>query len=319
MAWVFFLALIFSAPGAGDRISVTAAGSCDGGGGLFLDIEGAAVLEDGSWYAADKLGYRVYRLSPAGAVTAQAGRRGKRLGEFEGPGPVAARGGVVAVADFAGRRIQRLSAGLRPEQLFEAPGPVFDMEFDRAGRLWVASHGRGAAGILTCFDSAGRPVESIQPQNAMQDVFSNIFQFALLSGTTLCLAYHTQNCIEVWRTDGSFIRAFSVPGLPGRAPTHPLQGPKGASLAVPDGNIFRSMSADRAGHIFLLGDEYSEHPQRDVYVCDENGALLGVALLPEKATLICCEAGGRLLAVNEKRDTVHRYLLRINMTKAKGV
>ena len=115
-------------PGAGDRISVTAAGSCDGGGGLFLDIEGAAVLEDGSWYAADKLGYRVYRLSPAGAVTAQAGRRGKRLGEFEGPGPVAARGGVVAVADFAGRRIQRLSAGLRPEQLFEAPGPVFDME-----------------------------------------------------------------------------------------------------------------------------------------------------------------------------------------------
>ncbi len=315
MSRAVLLVLMLCVSGSGDRFPVIGAGSYDGGAGLFLDIEGAATLADGSWYASDKLGYRVYRLSPAGKVTAQAGRRGKQLGEFLGPGAVAARGGAVAVADFAGRRIQRFSAGLRPERLFEAPGPVFDLEFDGAGRLWVASHGKGASGILTCYDSLGRQTASIQPPGAIGDVFSNIFQLALVSGTTLCLAYHTQNRIEVWRTDGSFVRAFSVPGLPLRSPTHPLRGPQGGSLAVPDGNIFRSMSADRAGHILLLGDEYSEHPRRDVYICDEGGALLGAALLPEAATLICCGNGGQLLAINDRRDTVRRYLVHF---KTKG-
>jgi hypothetical protein len=310
MLLIVLLLFAFAPSPLPPRVDLTETAAFDGGeGGLFLDVEGTAILPDGTWFAADKLSYRVFKLSPSGKVISRAGSRGNQPGEFAGPGPIDARQDQVAVADFASRRIQLLSPALMPERTFHTPGPIFDLHYDEAGTLWVASHGGQTAGMLARYDDSGQELSRIEPRGVSSDLFTSVFHFSTPGSGLLCLAYLTQNSIEVWKTDGSYVRAFSIPGLPSRSATHSLKG-FGKALAVPDGNIFRSMTADSRGHIFLLGEEYSEHPLQDLYVCDTSGRFLATVVLPEKATLIRCGPDGSLFAVTGKRDIVRKYAVR---------
>ncbi len=272
----------------------------------LLAVQGVAVLPDGTVLVADRLDYRVKKFAVSGKQTAAVGGRGRGPGQFQGPGPLDARGGRIAVADFASRRIQILDKNLAASALFQAPGAVSDLCFDGGGNLWVMSLTADGKPGLLLYDGGGRQRKAVVLRNASGDPFLQAGFVAWVGKGVLAVSYYVQNKVELWDTSGRFIREFCVPGFPGRSRPVPRGRP---GVAVPDGCLFRSMSADGGGRIYFLAAEYGDRPGQEVVVMDDKGTLAGRLQLAERCVLIRADGRGSLYAVPRKRDSVIRYQL----------
>jgi hypothetical protein len=78
---------------------------------------------------------------------------------------------------------------------------------------------------------------------------------------------------------------------------------------VPEGNIFRSMTSDGHGLLYLLCADYSAKPGQDLLVVDEGGVVRRQFSLPEKSVLIRADGSGSLYAVPGGRKSIVRYQL----------
>jgi len=283
----------------------------DGGAhNVFLDIEGATFLPDGSWIVADKLAFRILSLTSSGTATSSAGGRGRAAGQFMGPGPITAFGDTVVVADFASPRIQIFSRNLWFRNTFLAPGPVFNLQFDGKGKLWVGGHGLHVTSFLARYDLQGNELLHIEPNHSTGDLFKDVFRFVVSRNGKIALVYQTQNVVEIWNTDGSFVRSFEIPHLPSCSVTHPLEGIDSPSaLNVPDEPIFRDIAIDPRDQIYILAEGYTPHPLQDVYVCTADGTLISTIMLPQKAWSIWFSPDGFLFAVTGNRDVVRKYAI----------
>lgn len=272
----------------------------------LLAVQGMAVLPDGAVLVADRLDYRVKKFAVSGKQTAAVGGRGRGPGQFQGPGPLDAHGGRIAVADFASDRIQVLDKNLMPSAAIHAPGAVSDLCFDGGGNLWVmAVTADGEPGLLL-YDGLGRQRRAVALRNALGDPFLHAGFVAWVGKGVLAVSYYVQNKVELWDTTGRFIREFHAPGVPGRS--QQVTGGR-SGVAVPDGCLFRSMTGDGGGRIYLLAGEYSDTPGQEVLVLDEKGVLRGRLQLSERSVLIRADGRGSLYAVPRMRDSIVRYRL----------
>ncbi len=271
----------------------------------LLAVHGVAVLPDGTVLVSDKLDYRVKKFAPTGKLTATVGGRGRGPGQFLGPGPLDSYGSRIAVADFAGERVQCL-VNLAPSSSFEAPGTVSDLCYDGAGQLWVLVLAADGQPGLFRYDSNGKQQKALTLRNARGDPFDHAGFVAWLGRGVIAVSYYVRNKIELWDTSGKFIREFSAPGLPDRARKRPVSERR-SDFMVPDGNIFRSMTSDGNGRIYLLGAEYCDSPGREVLDLDGRGKLRRRILLADRSVLIRADRKGSLYAVPRTRDSIVRY------------
>ena len=77
-------------------------------------------------------------------------------------------------------------------------------------------------------------------------------------------------------------------------------------MQVPEGNIFRSMTSDRKGLLFLLPGDYGEYPERELIVMNKEGQVRERLLLPDQVVQIAGIDSG-IYAVPRRRDSVHKY------------
>jgi hypothetical protein len=281
-----------------------------GRGSSLLSVQGLAPLPGGGLLVADRLDYRVKQLSPAGVQVRTVGGRGRGPGQFQGPGPIDVHGNRVAVADYASNRIQFFDPALVPRATVTVEGAVSDLCFDGAGNLWVAAVTmRKDRGIFQ-FDPSGRERRVLPLHNGSGDLFYDAGFIAWLGGPRIAFAYYVQNRIEIWDTSGRFIREFSIAGLPSRAAGRRIGGnsTRGTPVA-PEGKIFRSMTSDGRGRIYLLISDYGKAPGMELVRADAEGKELGRYLLPTRAVQIRSDGNGGIYAVPQERDAVIRYSL----------
>ncbi len=272
----------------------------------LLAVQGVAVLPDGAVLVADRLDYRVKKFAVSGKQAAAVGGRGRGPGQFQGPGPLDACADRIAVADFASDRIQLLGNDLTPSVSFHAPGAVSDLCFDGRGNLWVMALTADGKPGLVLYDGGGRQRKAVRLRNAVGDPFLHAGFVIWVGKGMLAVSYYVQNKVELWDTTGKFIREFPVPGVPARA--RPVIGSR-SRVAVPDGCLFRSATADGGGLIYLLAGDYSDRPGQEVMVMDTKGAVRGRLLLAERCVLIRADGRGSLYAVPRMRDSIVRYRL----------
>ncbi|MGC8898645.1 MAG: hypothetical protein ACP5ON_10500 [Bacteroidota bacterium] len=282
--------------------------------GSIFSAYGIAFLPDQSIVVSDKLDYQLKKFDRFGNMVAAVGRRGKGPGEFSaGPGPIASYNRVIAAADFASPRVDIFSSDLKYQSTFYAQGPVFDLQFDAGGNLWVGALSGAKDKLLFKCNISGRVLQTVPLRNARGDMFADIFTFTINSEGKIIIAYAVQNKVEIWDTSGNFYREFSVPGLPPEPKYHLLSGgifSKG--LKVPDGNIFWRVAADRKGRIFLLCADYTSHPDRDVYVLEPSGKYVTEFELPaqsKRVQYIAIDRNGFLFTIEDERSFVKKYRL----------
>lgn len=306
----FIAALLFSTAsgfGAGGRVCWLRERAVIGRNSWLLAIHGIAQLPDGGLLVSDKLDYRVKKFTADGRQTAAVGGRGKGPGQFQGPGPIDVHGSRIAVADFASSRIQYLSLDLRPLETFRAPGAVSDLCFDGLGRLWVVAVTLDATRGLFQFDQQGRLTRTLGLHNGTGDLFADVAFIAWVGGGVIAISYFVQNHIELWDTAGSFLREFSVPDLPMKSPVRQISSARSElSMMVPEGNIFRSMTSNGKGLLYLLVADYGEAPEKELIELDIEGVVRRRLMLTQKLTQIRAIRKGGFFGVPSERNAILR-------------
>lgn len=103
----------------------------------ILNAQDLVCLPDNALVVSDKLEYKLKKYDIYNKKIAEAWKRGGGEGEFRGPGPIGSSKNFIAVADFASPRVQFFSLNLEYVFTFWAPGPIFDLCFDREENLWL--------------------------------------------------------------------------------------------------------------------------------------------------------------------------------------
>lgn len=271
----------------------------------FLGAQDLAMCPDGSFIVSDKLDYRLLKFDRGGRLVAQTGRRGDGPGEFRGPGPLAVREKAVAVADFASHRIHLFTSDLAYVRSFSAPGAVLDLAFDTHGSLWAAILQNASRDNLVKLTSEGRVEASISLRHATSDFFDNMFLFDIDAQSTIVVLYRFVNRVEMWKTDGSFVRSFEISGFPAKAPRKRLK----ENLTVPEDDIFSALCLDNAETFTVLTGEYTVSPRREVFEISKTGIPVRLAVLPAKSNQVIHGPGNRVLSIENDRTTLTLYRL----------
>lgn len=272
----------------------------------FLGAQDLAICPDGSLLVSDKLDYRVLKFDRRGKLVAQIGRRGSGPGEFKGPGPIAANGDKIAVADFASHRIHLFANDLTFQTSFSVPGAILDLCFDAHGSLWVAILQNGPRDNLLKLTPTGMIETSISLRHATSDYLDNAFMFDIDAQNTIVVIYQFVNKVELWKTDGSFVRSFEISGFPASAKRKRLKD----NLIVPEDNMFSGLSLDNTDTFAVLAGEYTFSPRREVFEVNKAGVPVRLAVLPTESSRIIHGPGNRLFSIENDRTSVTVYRLK---------
>lgn len=274
---------------------------------FILNAQGLTFLAKNNLVVTDKLDYSIKKFDSSGKKIQQVGKRGTGKGLFREPGPIDAYANLIAVADLASTRIQVFDTQLQHVREFSVPGAIFDLKFDRDGRLWIGALTGSKGNTLLCYTPEGKAIRKIALRNSTGNVFGDVFSLAISSQNEIIVAYVTKNNIEIWDPRGVFKREFYVPGLPSKA-KQLVQAPRfGAKATVPEGKISRSLTTDEHGRLYILAADYTPTKYCDVYVLDSSGALLGMLTLPHPSAHIRIGPDGFLYSIDRKRMAIRKY------------
>jgi hypothetical protein len=283
-----------------------------GGKGIaFLQIREVKSFKDETILVSDKLSYELLLFDRNGNLIKKVGRKGKNDLEFIAPDAISISNNEhLAISDFSSSRIQILNKNLQHIKTFYIQGSIFDLEYDNDNNLWIA-YVKGDGNItLTKFSESGKNLFTIYPRNSTKDefIFQGTFHFDIYK-EKIIIAHDLQNKVEIWDTQGNFIKDFNVKGLPQLSKKKLFSIDLFTKKYVPEGKIFWGVSTDESGRLFLLGATYSQNPYQDIYIYDLKGNYISQIKLPYRADYIEINKNNSILVVENDRTFIKEYKL----------
>lgn len=278
---------------------------------LFLGIYGVAILPDGSFVVTDKLDYKVKRFRSNGTLLKEVGKRGKGTAEFSSPVAIAASKRTIAVSDLQSSRVQIFDLDLQFLREFYVSGPVINLHYDVQENLWVGILSHGTNEALLQVNPEGEIQRTIYLKNLKKrDAFENLFNFVVRQDNRIFALFTCQNVLELWNTSGALEAELSVPGFPLKPrwiKTTQTTGVLSGHSLVPEGMLFFKLCSDSQGRIYVVGEEYAREPQKDVFVLDKKGQLIGIFQLPRKSSWISMDSQDYLWSIEDHRTRLTKY------------
>ncbi len=278
----------------------------------FLNARAVVQSDAGTLFVSDKLSYSVKKLDSKGRKIGEVGRRGGGPGEFRGPDRLDIFKDLIAIADFASPRIQIFDTSLKHLRTFYVKGVVFDISFDKDGNLWVGAMQGAKKVLLHQYTIEGKLLKTIKPKNSTGDEyeFEGIFNFTVTDSRKIIIAHVLMNKIEIWDTEGKFIKDFAVEDLIPKPPKKLMSKSLFSRTYLPEGRILRDVAVDSKERIFVLGADYSQNPYQDVYVYNIDGKFRGKFTLPAKTSYIWFNKSDELFTIENEGTLVKKYSLK---------
>lgn len=277
-------------------------------------LNARAVIQsgDGSIFISDKLGYSVKKLDKKGKKLMEVGKRGGGKGEFRGPNALDIFKNYIAIADFASPRIKIFTTELNHLRTFYVKGIVFEIAFDRDGNLWVGTMQGEKEVILHKYNLDGKQLKSIKLKNSTGNEyeFEGLFHFLVTNSSKIIVAHSLMNKIEIWNTDGKFLKEFIVEDLIPKSPKKLFSSGLFSKTYIPEGNILWDIAVDSKERIFVQGADYSLNPYQDIYVYNIDGQFLGSFTLPKKTSYIWINQSDELFTIESKGTLIKKYSLK---------
>ncbi len=278
----------------------------------LLNAMAVVQSSDGKIFISDKLSYSVKKLDRKGRKIGEVGRRGGGPGEFRGPDELDVFKDLIAVADFASPRIQIFDTSLKHLRTFYVKGAVFDIAFDRDGNLWIGTMQRKREVLLHQYTIEGKLLKSIKPKNSTGNEyeFEGTFRFKVTDSRKIIIAHILMNKIEIWDTEGKFIKDFAVEDLIPKPSKRLRFRGLFSKISLPEGKILHDIAVNSKERIFVLGADYSQNPYQDVYVYNIDGKFIGKFTLPAKTLYIWINKSDKLFTIENERTLVKKYSLK---------
>lgn len=283
---------------------------------LLFQVQGISGNTVGELFISDKLDYCVKKFNKNGNYISSRGRRGRGPGEFNlGPANIVfdETSKNIAVVDHTTNLIYIFNNDLIYQSSILAAAAVSDIEYDNQGRLIVAMPPVGSiAECLQIYDENGKKDLPISVRgligNPLLDMFFVDFN---KYHNKIIIMFRFKNKIQVYDQTGIFVREFGIPGLPDIAETKILPGQENLFKGgIPQKDMFWDVESNHKGEIFILSGDYSENPQKDIYIADIYGNVKYTITLAESSKFIYLDNENYLLASNGDLTSVVKYSLK---------
>jgi hypothetical protein len=109
-----------------------------------------------------------------------------------------------------------------------------------------------------------------------------------------------------------FLGQNNIPGFP-RNPTRiSLRSTRGSfdrdqDRMVPNGSLFFKVASDTLNNTYIVGEDYSICPQRDVFILDHNGILTAILELPRESDWLFIDSRQYLWSIEGQRMRLCKY------------
>ena len=280
----------------------------------FVQVGEVAADSKGSVFVTDRFQYSIKKFNSRGVFQKEFGKRGKKTGEFRAvPYNIDCMHDTVAVVEVGTERVQFFSDDLQPIGEMTTAGPVADMAYNNSGCIFasvIPLSGR-KEDVVMLYDKRGKIVSKVPLSDVTGQPAMDMILLCTDLKDRLIVAYQYRNRIEIYSENIQMIHQFSVSGLPKQAGVNTMYVEKLGAL--PEGKLILDLSTDSAGHIFILGGDYSTHPNQDVYVYDYDGNPLTTFILPEQSGILYIDKQGFLYTREKHRRVIKKYAItRVN-------
>lgn len=255
----------------------------------------------------DKLDYRIKVFDQKGKLLKVTGKRGQGPNEYVfGPADIAFSKELkrYAVLDHTSHLINLYDSDLNYIKTIKHEKPVTSVTYDKRGLLWVASPAIAqSATAITIYTPEGSVKKNIQLNNPMKDYLFNIFYLEYNEVMDKIVSvFRCRNLIQVYNNDGALYTEFSVNGVPKK-----LESKKMGNMSVPVNKFFCNIACDKDGFLYILGEDKSEHPKRDLYVYSINGEEKGKITVDEEIRHFHIDKKNNLYASTNENMVLKRY------------
>lgn len=266
---------------------------------VLFSVAGAAVGKSGI-YVTDNLQFSLLRFKADGIFLNKQGRRGSGPGEFRSPHGIAVWRDTVVVFERSTPIIHFFDSDLKFLGAIKTESLITDVAFDSEGALYTACYTTNERERVVVYNRHRKRTRNVTlRRNILKNPLLDMIQICVDRGDNLILAYVFVNKIEVYDKNGTFMRTFSVPGLPDEAEL---------KEDVPTDDVLKDVTVDGKGNILVLRGGYSEREEgRRIYVFDTQGAFLYDIFLPERSRFIQVDSEGYLYVTANDGITVKKY------------
>lgn len=280
---------------------------------LLFQISGITANAKGEIYISDKLDYKIKKFNVHGNLLTYKGKRGDGPGEFKlGPSNITCdlKYYKIAVIDQTTQVVKLFNENLIFNKSIFIPKNVADIEFDGSGNLIVSTPplNDGLSSIFI-YSKKDTLVNSFNPVHLSGNVLMDIPNINIVRKYhwIICL-YRFRNLIQVYDYNGKLQHEFSIPNLPDVAETE--TSPSNASFlkgGIPTKGILKDLASDSQGNLYVLGDEYSKHPQKDIYILNIYGKMIGEITLKNRSKYIYIDDNNYLYTAENEGTTLIKY------------
>ena len=272
---------------------------------LLFQWVGVAVDRDQNIYVTDTMDYSLKKFDSNGKLLKKTGRRGQGPGEFSAPRYVSSYGNSIYVTDQYIPKIQVFDQDLNYISSIPVSIPVSDFSVISENEIAVSTLSTTEAGIIHIFDSKGKIQNEFPYSFEQMPLMMNSVSFEFDQQRNLYVAYSFQDKIEKFDTEGKKLWSKRLLGI------KKVEKEKIASLIVPSKLIYKDISLDKSGNLYVLGGSFSKNPSQDVYLLDPEGSLLATITLPDTSHCIYIDGKDYLYSRANEGVTLKKFRIKI--------
>ncbi len=268
---------------------------------------GVAADDNGDVYVLDAMDYSLKKFDPSGQLVKRVGRKGQGPGEFIAPRLLAASQHYLFTTDQSFFGIQIFDKDLEFVARVPLGLPLSDIAAMSDEKLAVIPLTVMGAGKVKILSTQGRILQEFEYAES-QDKLSllNITDLEIGTEGYFYLAFSFKDRIEKWSTSGQKIWTRSL------MLAQDVREKKIGQFSVPSDVLFKTITKDSAGRVYVLSGNLSQHPSRDVFVLNSSGDLLTIFTLPHASHCIYIDSHDFLYCRANEGVTLKKYRMHLS-------
>ncbi len=262
---------------------------------------GVVADSEGNIYVTDAMDYSLKKFDAAGNLLAKTGRRGQGPGEFTAPRLLDSSERFLFVTEQYQPVIKVFDKKLLYQFHIPLEGPAGDIKALGNDLVAVVVLSAKSENSLHFYDQKGELVKKVHFSERPSRLPMDMVSFDIDNHGNLYLAYNFADRIVKFDDSGKKVWSKNLLGI------KQVKREKISSYVVPTEIVYKDVTLDQSGNLYVLGGKFSENRSRDVYVLSPDGELLSTLTLPDTSHCIYIDGENFLYSRANDGITLKKY------------
>jgi outer membrane protein assembly factor BamB len=255
-------------------------------------------------YITDNLDYSLKKFDDQGNLIKKTGRRGQGPGEFLAPRYLGISNKFLYVTDQFKSEIQVFDKNLNYSRSLPISMPVSDLKVLSDDEIAVTTISMSKTGRIFIFNSKGKIKRELLYSDKKSPLMMDNVNFDFDSQSNLYVVYNYQDKIEKFDPEGRKIWTKKLLNI------KKVKREKVGQFTLPTQFVYKDITLDSSGNLFILGGGFSKNPSCDVYVLTPEGNHLTTLTLPDSSHCIYVDGNDFLYSRIYEGVTLRKFKIK---------